>query len=158
MLGLNTSTDSMGWSLEGVGKFFNSLWLSDTIWQQRSRVDSKFAPSQWETALLCNDVSHWMGANLESALEIWVNIGSGNVLLPEGTKPLPEPMLTDHQWSSSDIHLRSISQEIPQPSITKICLKITYLNFHSNSPGVNELNGHLLSCQYHNLRLSLQLW
>ena len=27
---------------------------------------------------------------------IWVNIGSGNGLLPEGTKPLPEPMLTYH--------------------------------------------------------------
>ena len=25
-------------------------------------------PSQWETALLCNDVSLWLGANLESAL------------------------------------------------------------------------------------------
>ena len=32
------------------------------------RTDSRFAPSQWETALLCNDVSHWLGANLESAL------------------------------------------------------------------------------------------
>ena len=29
----------------------------------------------------------------------WVNTGSGNRLLPDGTKPLPEPMLTDHQWS-----------------------------------------------------------
>ena len=26
------------------------------------------APSQWETALFCNDVSHWLGAHLESAL------------------------------------------------------------------------------------------
>ena len=25
--------------------------------------------------------------------------GSGNGLLPDGTKPLPEPMLTHHQWS-----------------------------------------------------------
>ena len=25
---------------------------------------SGFVPSQWETALLCNDVSHWLGANL----------------------------------------------------------------------------------------------
>ena len=32
------------------------------------RADSRFAPGQWETALLCNDVSHWLGANLESAL------------------------------------------------------------------------------------------
>ena len=29
--------------------------------------------------------------------EIWVNIGSGNGLLPDGTKPLPEPMLTYHK-------------------------------------------------------------
>ena len=27
-----------------------------------------FAPSQWETALLCNDVSHWLGTHLDSAL------------------------------------------------------------------------------------------
>ena len=32
------------------------------------RVDSKLASSQWETTLLCNDVSHWLGANLVSAL------------------------------------------------------------------------------------------
>ena len=32
------------------------------------RADSRFVPSQWETALLCNDVSHWLGANLELAL------------------------------------------------------------------------------------------
>ena len=29
------------------------------------RADSRFAPSQWETALLCNDVSYWLGANLQ---------------------------------------------------------------------------------------------
>ena len=74
------------------------------------------------------------------ATEIWVNIGSGNGLLPDGTKPLSAPMLTDHQWSPSDIHNRSISQKMPQPSITKICLNITYLNIHSNFPGPNELS------------------
>ena len=26
------------------------------------------------------------------------NIGSANGLLPNGTKPLPEPMLTNHEW------------------------------------------------------------
>ena len=31
------------------------------------RADSRLAPSQWETSLLSNDVSHWLGANLESA-------------------------------------------------------------------------------------------
>ena len=38
-----------------------SLW----IW---SRADSRFVPNQWETVLFCNDVSHWLGANLESVL------------------------------------------------------------------------------------------
>ena len=33
--------------------------------------DSRFAPSQWETSLHCNDVSHWLGASLESALLLW---------------------------------------------------------------------------------------
>ena len=42
---------------------------------------------------------------------------------------------------SSDIHIRAISQEMPQPSITKNSLKITYLKFRSNLPGVNELTG-----------------
>ena len=34
------------------------------------KADARFEPSQWETALLCNDVFHWLGASLESAL--WV--------------------------------------------------------------------------------------
>ena len=42
---------------------------------------------------------------------------------------------------SSDIHLRVVSQKIPQPSVTKISLKTAYLKFHSNHPGVNELTG-----------------
>ena len=35
---------------------------------RRYRADSRFAPSQWETALQSNVVSHWLGTNLESAL------------------------------------------------------------------------------------------
>ena len=31
-------------------------------------ADSRFAPSQWETSLQSNAVSHWLGTNLESAL------------------------------------------------------------------------------------------
>ena len=36
------------------------------------RADSRFAPSQWETALLCNDVSYWHGASLVPALQYHV--------------------------------------------------------------------------------------
>ena len=46
-------------------------WKTHThiCWLQNiHRADSRFVPSQWETSLLCNHVSHWLGANLESAL------------------------------------------------------------------------------------------
>ena len=38
------------------------------------RADSRFVPSQWETVLLCNSVSHWLGASLESALYWYGNL------------------------------------------------------------------------------------
>ena len=39
-----------------------------TIPTRSSKADSRFAPSQWETALLYNDVSHRLGTSLESDL------------------------------------------------------------------------------------------
>ena len=50
---------------------------------------------------------------------------------------------TNVDWSSmksSDIHIRAISQGMLQPSINKIRLKKTNLEFNSNFPGANELN------------------
>ena len=44
-----------------------------------------FASCQWETALLCNDVSHWLDANLASVLWVW----GGN-------------MQCDGQWSPNN--------------------------------------------------------
>ena len=46
------------------------LWHSTTV--VVCRADSRSAPSQWETALLCNDVSHWLVASLESALDMCI--------------------------------------------------------------------------------------
>ena len=67
------------------------------------------------------------------ATEIWVNIGSGNGLVPINWTNVDLSSVR-----SSDIHLRASSQEIPQPSITEISLKITYPKFHWNLPGANE--------------------
>ena len=36
----------------------------------RHKADSRLGPSQWEKSLQSIDVSHWLGANLESALDI----------------------------------------------------------------------------------------
>ena len=35
-------------------------------------AEYRFAPSQWETVLLRNDFSHWLGAGLESAMYVYV--------------------------------------------------------------------------------------
>ena len=47
-----------------VSLFGVAAWIRHCIF----RADSRFAPSQCETALLCNDVSHWLGAKLKSDL------------------------------------------------------------------------------------------
>ena len=49
-------------------KLSDNLGLGTGDCHASYRADSKFAPSQWETVLLCNDVSHWLGPILESAL------------------------------------------------------------------------------------------
>ena len=46
----------------------NTFINSDMKLAMWSKKLTRFAPSQWETALLCNDVSHWLGASLELAL------------------------------------------------------------------------------------------
>ena len=69
----------------------------------------------------------------------WVNIGLGNDLLPDSTKPLPEPILTWSSARSNDNHLRTNSQGIPKPSITEVSFQVNHLKFHSILPGANEL-------------------
>ena len=45
-----------------------------------SRAESRFAPSHWKTTLLCNYVSHWLTASLESAPYTYSLIMSLNVI------------------------------------------------------------------------------
>ena len=69
------------------------------------------------------------------ATQICVNIGSDNGLLPDGTKPLPEPM---SQARSTDIYMRAISLDT---------FAVNHLNSFENYlskilfdlPGVKEL-------------------
>ena len=46
----------------------NNTSANESTQWTTGRADSRFSSSQWETALLCNDVSHLLGASLESAL------------------------------------------------------------------------------------------
>ena len=73
------------------------------------------------------------------ATEIWVNIGSGNGLLPDATKPLPKPMLTNHLWSPVSFILGQFHKRCLNHQSLKSVWKI-HLKFHSNFPGANELS------------------
>ena len=53
---------------------------------------------------------------------IWAKNGLGNGLLPDGTKPSPEPMLTNHQSGPL----------VSQTSNTKIRAKFTIHQVNSN--------------------------
>ena len=64
---------------------YQSGWLT---------ADSRFAPSQWEMVLICN-VSHWLGANLESALLLHRHWGY------HMTAPVPEKL----SWRNIDNYI-----------------------------------------------------
>ena len=73
------------------------------------------------------------------ATQIGVNIGSGNGLLPDGTKPLPEPMLTLRWLKSCGIHPKSITQEMLKTFILGMSFKIINLSSQLHLPGTSEL-------------------
>ena len=74
----------------------------------------------------------------------WVNIGSGNGLVPDGTKPLPEPMLTYHQWGPVTFTW-GYHHWICEISILDMSLKITDFKIQPHLPGASELIASLHS-------------
>ena len=50
--------------------------------------------------------------------EIWLNISSGNGLLPKGTKPLPVPVSTHHQRCSVGFIWEKVHKEYSIPSMS----------------------------------------
>ena len=71
---------------------------------------SRFAPGQWETTLLCNGVSHWLGATLESALHLHRCLWEGKISLKTNqkcTKSERSRQTTPIQNTFSTYYLRS---------------------------------------------------
>ena len=92
---------------------------SDLKDHHRMDIDHGLAPGPW-SAMRQLIVAYWR----HMATEIWVNIGSGNGLLPDGTKPLPEPMFTYHKYGPltfiwGQFHKRYLSHW-PQKSAWKL--------------------------------------
>ena len=79
-------------------------------------------------------------ATVASSWQIWVNIGSANGLVPDGSKPLPEPMLNYDQKCLVASNLGQFNKASFSHQFMKISLKITNLKFHQNLPGANEFS------------------
>ena len=75
------------------------IWI---IFYGLVRAGSMFALSQWKTALLCNDVSHWLGACLESAL-VMVTVESVWWLLISWCLFDTRPSTTTMMWPGQPI-------------------------------------------------------
>ena len=65
------------------------------------RVDYPHKGQQCRTFLICcpEQAVEQPWSCQWSGTRTWINIGSGNGLVLSGNKPLPEPMLTNYQWS-----------------------------------------------------------
>ena len=86
------------------------------------------------------------------ATEIWVNIGSGNGLLPDGTKPLPKPMLTYHQWRPVTFILGWFNKRCLNHQSLKSIWKLHIKDLIQISQGPMRLNADH-QCSYQSLRL-----
>ena len=75
---------------------------------------------------------------------ILVQIWSDNGLVPDGTKPLSDQMLTYHQWGLKVFPPRTIPQQMLKISNTWIFLKITHSKLLPYLPGTNELIEYII--------------
>ena len=68
------------------------------------------------------------------AMWIWANIRSGNGLVPDDTKPIPETMLTSHNWGPVSFSWNQIHS--PQANI----LYNDFENFTFKTTAISSTN------------------
>ena len=73
----------------------------------------------------------------DNTTQIAVKMGSVKGLLPDGIKPIPEPMLTNHQW---DLTWGFFLQEMLKMIILDMSLQIANSRKQTHLPGANVLN------------------
>ena len=82
------------------------------------------------------------------ATEIWVTIGSGNGLLPDGTKPLPGPILNYHEFNALPSSREQFNRNFQKYQFDKWVRKLWFIisKLLRSLPRVNEVMAcHLFS-------------
>ena len=76
---------------------------------------------------------------------ILVNIGWVNCLVPDGTKPLPEPMLTGNFWHASQSNLTENTQDIFTDGLTRASavMELTYLSRNILTPEITSTSHYM---------------
>ena len=95
-------------------QWVNSLWPSDFIWQHRYG----------------STMAHVMA---------WCPYSSCNDLLPDGTKPLHEPMLTNHEWGLVAFPWGQFYRNRSRNLFVIWFWKCFYLRLQLHLPGASEL-------------------
>ena len=139
-----------------------SNWYLKACWRKvrKTRTDGRTDGQTDGRTLPRHNTSRFSNGRTK---KIWVDIGSDNSLLPDGTKPIPEPMLITHQWSlvtftwgkfhgiyaqdiySLDTNLKIINLYLEPYSLRSMSWiisplnKMTDNNFKCNSMAVNSL-------------------
>ena len=119
-------------------RFSNGCIIRSIKWQHWQEQCSAKVFEKWRqmthTIEKYGDISNFSGVT--SNCHSWISNAWGH--WPLQSKKVGTFLISMCQMSPK--HSLGITlQEIPQPSVTKISIKIKYLKFHANLPGVNEL-------------------
>ena len=99
-------------------------WLARTGF----RADFRFTLSQWEMVLLCNNVSHWLGASLESALGLPnTHMWRGCIEIHEGIDFYSMPHINS-LWHSDAIWGQISGSILDQVMACRLMARSHYLN------------------------------
>ena len=101
------------WFLYGPSMKWNDI--DDIIqWEQNSeyRANSRLAPSQWEMLLQSNGICHWLGTNLESALDYiqltmedtWVRVLKSDLYSHKNTENIHNILMASRKAAVRPVH------------------------------------------------------
>ena len=121
----STLVQVMAWCCQATSHYLSQCWPRSLLQYGVTRPEWVKTLSNvihsWVASVTCD----WIGLAVVGKCMpcIFVNFGSGNGLLPDGNKPLPQPVLVLWQVRSQSTHLDAHLMEMLFISVIKMCFK-----------------------------------